>query len=234
VLVIDDHDLCRQFTVQALRQTTQRVKQAGSGREGLKLAIRFKPDLIFLDVQLPDTDGFSLLEQIRTAWPEDFSQPTFVILTGDSLLDTSKAHNLPGDVAIIMKPARRRDIRELATRHLSHFRCVRQNMEKHANQAPHPALRRVFLRDLETQCPLLDQHIAGLDWRSARDLLHQMIAASAMCREARVELYCRLLNDELADSRQPEPLSQAYFGLLRAIDQSRHDFTPGESPRAFP
>lgn len=234
VLVVDDHDLCRQFTVQALRQITHRVKQARNGGEALKLAIRFQPELIFLDLHLPDIDGLSLLEQIRSGWPGGSPQPTFVILSGDSSVDTTKALKLPGEIAMIAKPARNREIRNLATRHLSHFRCVRENMEKDSNQAPAPPLRRVFLRDLATQYRLLDEHITGLDWQSARGVLHQMIAASAMCCEAHIERYCRLLNDELAGSCQPDRLSQAWFGLLRAIDQSRHGFKPDESRPAFP
>lgn len=234
VLVVDDHHLCRQFTVQALRQISHRVKQAGSGREGLKLAIRFRPELIFLDLQLPDTDGFSLLEKIRTGWPDDLQQPGFVILSGDSSFDTRETLNLPGKITMITKPASCRDIQDLATRHLPHFHRVRHDTATNSDQAPHPALRRVFLCDLETQCPLLDKHLAGLDWPSARRVLHQMIAASAMCREDHIEHYSRLLNTELADSCRPEPLSQAYFGLLRAINQFIHEFKPGESPRAFP
>ena len=223
VLVVDDHHLCRQFTVQALRQIRHRVKQAGSGREGLKLAIRFRPELIFLDLQLPDTDGLSLLEKIKTGWPDDLPQPGFVILSGDASCDTGEPLNLPGKIAIIRKPASCRVIQDLATRHLSHLRRVQHNTEKASARFPYPALQRLFLHDLATQCPLLDKHIARLDWPSARGVLHQMIAASAMCREADIERYCRLLNTELAD-----------FGLLRAVEQSRLEFKPGESPRAFP
>jgi response regulator RpfG family c-di-GMP phosphodiesterase len=198
------------------------------------LATQFRPELIFLDLQLPDTDGFSLLKEIRTGWPDDLPQPGFVILSGESSFDKREALNLSAEIAIITKPASCRDIQDLANRHLSHFHLIQQNTEKDSDPVPSPVLRRVFLRDLETQCPLLDKHIAGLDWPGARGVLHQMIAASAMCRETHIERYCRLLNSELADSCQPEPLSQAFFGLLRAIDQSRHEFRPGGSPRAFP
>jgi len=215
VLVVDDHDLSRHFTVQALRQITDHVKQARNGREGIELAARFRPEMIFLDVHLPDTDGFSVLRQIRTSWPDDTPEPGFVIVSGDSSINGDEV----GAICTITKPARSRDIKDLATRHLSPFRRVEE--AKDSSRVLLPSLRNIFLDDLEKQCPMLDQHISALDWRSAREVLHQLIAASAICQEADIEFYCRLMSQELADSCHPKKLSCAYFGLLRAIDQFR-------------
>jgi len=223
VLVVDDHELSRQFTVQALRQITSRVKQAGTGRAALNMAARFRPELIFLDLNLPDTDGFTLLNEILSVWPPESPQPEIVMLSGDSSLSAGPVSKRPEKISILAKPARRRDIRKLAARCLSSAGGVRESSEPRGAGAPQPSLDVIFQRDLNRQGPLLDEHISSLDWRSAQGILHQMIAASAMCHETEIERYCRLLNDELARIPQPKQLSQAYFGLLRAIEQARNE-----------
>jgi len=222
ILVVDDHDLSRQSTVQALRQITRHVKQVGNGREALRQASLLRPELIFLDLHLPDTDGCTLLTKIRSAWPADSPKPGCVILTGDSLADVRQAFNWPAGTMIMTKPARHRAIRELASRHLSRFHGVQESEDKGATGVSPPGLYDIFLRDLGRQCPLLDRHISELEWQSARNVLHQMIAGSAMCDALEIERYCRLLNDELAGSCHPKPLAHAYFGLLRAIEQARN------------
>lgn len=45
------------------------VAEAASGTEGLELFFRWLPDVVLLDVWLPDANGFRILEQIRAAKP---------------------------------------------------------------------------------------------------------------------------------------------------------------------
>ncbi|MEX0800027.1 MAG: response regulator transcription factor [Dehalococcoidia bacterium] len=78
VLIVDDEpdvievvNLC--FN---LRWPEAEVISAGTGEEGLQLIEEQKPDLILLDIMLPDTDGFHLCQEIRT-----FSDVPIVMLT---------------------------------------------------------------------------------------------------------------------------------------------------------
>lgn len=67
VLVIDDHPLVAQATAHILRQhyPDMDVVEACSGREGMERAAETGLDLVMLDLNLPDADGFTLLRQIR-------------------------------------------------------------------------------------------------------------------------------------------------------------------------
>ncbi|HXH03309.1 MAG TPA: two-component system response regulator NarL [Candidatus Competibacteraceae bacterium] len=69
VLLIDDHPLLRQGVRQllALEPSLRVAGEAGSGREGLELARRLQPDLILLDLNMPDMDGLAVLAAIREA-----------------------------------------------------------------------------------------------------------------------------------------------------------------------
>jgi CheY-like chemotaxis protein len=66
ILVIDDEDGIRnliRFSLEALTPWT--VLTAVSGREGLAIAQAHPPDVILLDVMMPDLDGMATLAQIR-------------------------------------------------------------------------------------------------------------------------------------------------------------------------
>jgi two-component system KDP operon response regulator KdpE len=66
VLVIDDEPQILRFLRPALTAAGYDVLTAESGVEGLKLAATSAPDLIVLDLGLPDLDGKSVIEQLRT------------------------------------------------------------------------------------------------------------------------------------------------------------------------
>jgi len=65
VLVIDDEPLARE-SIRALLEgdAEVRVVGEGTGADGAALIARTRPDLMFLDIQMPEVDGFALLEQV--------------------------------------------------------------------------------------------------------------------------------------------------------------------------
>ena len=67
VLVIDDEPDIREIAKISLKITKQwDVLTAASGLEGLDLAVSSRPDLILLDVTMPEMDGFETLKQLRS------------------------------------------------------------------------------------------------------------------------------------------------------------------------
>ena len=65
VLVVDDEAQIRKFLRISLAANGYRVLEAGSGREGLALAAEARPDLLVLDLGLPDMDGKDVLGELR-------------------------------------------------------------------------------------------------------------------------------------------------------------------------
>ena len=69
VLVVEDDAPIRRGLVDALAFAGYRPIEAGDGRRGLELALSGAPDLVLLDILLPQLDGFGVLEAIRRAHP---------------------------------------------------------------------------------------------------------------------------------------------------------------------
>jgi two-component system, OmpR family, KDP operon response regulator KdpE len=67
ILVIDDELHIRQFLRAAFEFEGFTVQEASNAEEGIRLATLKPPDLIILDLGLPDRDGSSILERLR-AW----------------------------------------------------------------------------------------------------------------------------------------------------------------------
>lgn len=65
ILVIEDEERMARFVRLNLEQDGFQVSEALNGREGLDKLRTFMPDLVLLDVMLPDLDGFELLKMIR-------------------------------------------------------------------------------------------------------------------------------------------------------------------------
>jgi DNA-binding response OmpR family regulator len=65
VLVVDDADKIRAVVRKLLEQAGHDVVEAADGRAALRVLYEIKPDLVLLDVSMPDMDGWQALERIR-------------------------------------------------------------------------------------------------------------------------------------------------------------------------
>ena len=65
ILVVDDDEDLRQLFVYCLRGEGYKVLEAATGRQGLQMARTLNPDLVLLDVRLPDISGIEVLRRIK-------------------------------------------------------------------------------------------------------------------------------------------------------------------------
>ncbi|MEO7191041.1 MAG: sigma-54 dependent transcriptional regulator [Vicinamibacterales bacterium] len=67
ILVVDDEPAIRDTLRMILEYEGHEVVVAGSGQEGLTIAERVSPDLVFLDIKMPGLDGLEVLTKLKTA-----------------------------------------------------------------------------------------------------------------------------------------------------------------------
>lgn len=94
VLVVDDEENIRHLLVTALRHAEMEVAEAGTGREALDTAKDFRPDVLLLDVMLPDLDGFEVCRRMRS---EGSDAPVIFLTARDATEDKVRGLSLGGD-----------------------------------------------------------------------------------------------------------------------------------------
>jgi DNA-binding NarL/FixJ family response regulator len=72
ILIVDDHPLVREGLKVIIGRSSnfEVVGEAGAAREGFRMAEELKPDLMLLDISLPDESGLELTRRIRSALPK--------------------------------------------------------------------------------------------------------------------------------------------------------------------
>jgi len=86
LLIADDHEVIRVGLANLLARTDiEIVAQAANGKQCLKLAEKHKPDVVLLDVRMPDGDGLETLQKLRQKVPKSkvvmlstFDNPTYI------------------------------------------------------------------------------------------------------------------------------------------------------------
>jgi two-component system OmpR family response regulator len=99
-LVVDDEESLTDLLSMALRYEGWDVKFAADGQKALQLAREFRPDVIVLDIMLPDIDGFQVLTRLRN----DGMQTPILFLTAKDSLDDRVAGLTVGGDDYVTKP----------------------------------------------------------------------------------------------------------------------------------
>ena len=108
LLVVDDHEVVRQGLVALLdrREGFEVVAQAGSVAECLAQAARFEPDLVIMDVRLPDGSGIEACREIRATYPAT----RVVMLTSYPDEEAVLSAIIAGASGYLLKQVRGRDL----------------------------------------------------------------------------------------------------------------------------
>jgi len=102
VLIIDDDDDIREFLGDLLETEGYRTHGAGSGPEGLEMAARLKPDLVLLDIMMPEMDGYEVCEWLK-ADASTRAIPVVMVTVKNDIADISRSL-VAGASGFIVKP----------------------------------------------------------------------------------------------------------------------------------
>jgi two-component system copper resistance phosphate regulon response regulator CusR len=94
ILYVEDDPTAREYIEKGLREHGHVVDVAGDGRQGLELALGSCHDLLILDVNLPEMDGFELLHEVRQA---EMETPALFLSARDEVNDRVHGLNLGAD-----------------------------------------------------------------------------------------------------------------------------------------
>ncbi|MCE1252839.1 MAG: response regulator transcription factor [Anaerolineae bacterium] len=150
VLVVDDENSVSELLVYNLRKAGYASLVAADGRQALDMAQKFKPDLILLDIMLPELDGLDVCRELR----KTSAVPIIMLTARDEEVDRVIGLELGAD-DYICKPF---GMRELLARIKAVLRRTHNNdvEERDDDTLSHPAglrllitARKVFINNLE-------------------------------------------------------------------------------------
>jgi len=97
VLVVDDEEHITELVAMGLGYNGFDVERASSGRAALQAAEQRRPDLIVLDVMLPDLDGFEVARRLRSAEGAGTRVPIIFLTARDTTADKVQGLRLGSD-----------------------------------------------------------------------------------------------------------------------------------------
>ena len=122
IVVVDDEPSIRELLVASLHFAGYEVETAASGSEAIEVISRTKPDMIILDVMLPDIDGFTVTRRIRQ---EGITAPVLFLTARDDTQDKVMGLTVGGD-DYVTKPF---SLEEVVARIRAILRRTREQVE---------------------------------------------------------------------------------------------------------
>jgi len=203
VLVIDDEEAVRSSLRMIFEYEGYEVVLAANGPAGLKMAEQDTPDLVFLDIKMPQMDGLEVLKQIKGKEPS----PPVVILSGHGTVKTAVEAVKLGAFDFIEKPPDSERLLIVARNALGQRRLVEENRrlrltfdDRYRMVGPSDALEKVqdaVLRAAPTQATVLLTGESGVGKELVARAIHRN---SERKDEAFVQVNCAAIPEELIES----------------------------------
>jgi DNA-binding response OmpR family regulator len=95
VLIIDDETVFLETTAAILESKDYKALKAATAEAGLEALAFERPDIVLLDVNLPDKNGFEVLRAIKSS--KDFKRLPVILITGDTTVHVDRAFSEGAD-----------------------------------------------------------------------------------------------------------------------------------------
>jgi two-component system nitrogen regulation response regulator NtrX len=203
VLIVDDEESVRSSLRMIFDYEGYDVLLAANGPAGLKMAEQESPDLVFLDIKMPQMDGLEVLKKLKAEEPS----PPVVILSGHGTVKTAVEAVKLGAFDFIEKPPESERILIVARNALGQKRLVEENRrlklsfdERYRMVGRSAALEKVWeaiRRAAPTNATVLLTGESGVGKELAARAIHRN---SNRKDEAFVQVNCAAIPEELIES----------------------------------
>jgi signal transduction histidine kinase len=224
VLVIDDEEIGRISCQRVLKREGIQVAMASSGREGLEMMMREPPDLVLVDLKMPEMDGVEVARRVRTYDPNIVT----IIITGYATIESAVAVMKEGAYDYLPKPFTPDELIIVVRRGLEKRRL---DQESRALREEKAAMERNFItmvsHQLRSPLAAIYQYLEVLLGDIGGELTEMQREMLERARE-RLEGLLQLINDWLDMSRiqageilhrlQSVPLASCIDAAMAGLD----------------
>ena len=145
ILIIDDQDSLRHFLQRSLADEGHDVRAASNGTDGERLFGEHTPDLVFLDLRLPDSSGLELLERFK----ERAEEVPVVMMTAYGEIETAVQAMKQGAFDFLSKPVNLEEVKVVAEKALESARVIGEL--QHHRRKERETFSRTFVRGVSPQ-----------------------------------------------------------------------------------
>lgn len=147
ILAVDDNPINLKLLSKALVNSNYQILTADSGQEAFKLAVSEKPDIILLDVMMPEMDGYEVCKKLREREDTRYIPVIFLSAKNES---TDKARGLAlGAVDYLTKPFDTMEINARVRNHLTANQKITELLRK--NEELQESLKNISTAQNETR-----------------------------------------------------------------------------------
>lgn len=200
VMLVDDHAVLREGLQFMLRQTpdVEVVAEASDGLEALALLAEAKPDVLLMDVKMPNLDGLGTLERLKESHPD---LPVIVLSVYDDPEYVERALHL-GAVGYLLKTVGRDELERA-------IRAASQGDGYLQSEITRPVLKRFASMPSEPGDVSLSPREQDVLQRIADGLSTRQIAGELHLSESTVKTYLRQLFEKLGATHRAHAVALA-------------------------
>ena len=217
ILIVDDEPAIRKALRDVLEDEGYRVSAVGSGGDAVRAVTDEAPDLVFMDIWMPQMDGLETLAEVKRVRPE----LTVVMISGHGTIETAVKATRLGAWDFIEKPLSLEKTLITVSRGLEHGRLERENAALRAQLG-----QRTQIIGESTPMRTLREQITVAAPSSGRVLIHgengsgkELVARAIHTLSARadqpfVEVNCAAIPEELIESELFGHVRGAFTGAV--------------------
>ena len=187
VLVVEDNVFNQRVAAEMLRKLGCRVDVAANGLEAVDMIQTFPYDLVFMDCQMPEMDGYEATAQIRHLEPEIKQVPIFA-MTANAMQGDRERCLASGMDDYVSKPVRMDYLTVVLNKYLEHpgqledsgainAKVFNSLWEILGDEAPE--LTRAYLNETEGLLSVMKQALDQSDWADVEKSAHTLKGSSA-------------------------------------------------------
>jgi DNA-binding response OmpR family regulator len=143
ILVVEDEISLRETLVYNLEKQGYTVAAAGDGRSAIEAARREKPDLVILDIMLPELDGFEVTKILR----REMTVPILILTARDDEIDRVVGLEVGAD-DYLTKPFSMRELMARVKAQMRRTQLLREEMVKKGAGETNAAMEKLVFNDL--------------------------------------------------------------------------------------
>jgi DNA-binding response OmpR family regulator len=136
ILVVEDEVALQETLTYNLKKEGYAVESVGDGRAALESARRMKPDLIVLDIMLPEMDGFEVARILR----KEMTTAILMLTARDDEIDRVVGLEVGAD-DYLTKPFSMRELLARVKAQLRRARLLRDEMSRHGSSIKHDTMK---------------------------------------------------------------------------------------------